>query len=55
MTPLLVLLTLIAIAFALAILFGDNDPPAPTAGQWINDYVHQEALREAKLRRLQRF
>lgn len=49
------LLLLASIAFAVAIFRGGGDPPDQSAGEWINDHAYQQALREARLRRVQRF
>lgn len=55
MTPVLIVLTIVAIAFAVALANSKDPPSGDSPGQWINDYAHNEAVREARLRRLQRW
>ncbi|WP_217921920.1 hypothetical protein [Miltoncostaea oceani] len=47
-------LVLLAIAAFLAAV-GRDDPPGPSTGQRLNNYTYNEAVREARLRRLQRW
>lgn len=42
---------LILVVLALVALLGGEEPPRPTDGEWINNYVHHQAAREAELRR----
>ncbi len=54
MTAVVVILIVLAIAVFLFAV-GRADPPGPSAGQSLNDYLYNQAVREARLRRLQRW
>lgn len=45
MTLFLGVLVVLLVAFVIA-LGSRNQPPGPTAGQWINDQAYREAIRK---------
>ena len=44
----------VGVIVLLLILNNREEPPSSTRGQWINDHLYREAVREARLRALQR-
>jgi hypothetical protein len=45
---------LLGVAIGLLLIRRRDDPPPPPAGEDLNRYLYNQAVREAKLRRLQR-
>ena len=44
----------LALLIGVLVIRGRSDPPPPPTGEDLNRYLYNQAVREAKLRRLQR-